>query len=201
MINSAAGIALLVIGIAAFNNYQRGTLRQWLEAKALNRAAPPGPGQQLIGAYQGSTVTGAGDTIAGGVAQALGTLNLKPETWRGVTLDASAMTSWKRMVLDAEADGVTLTGTGLRSNKRQIELRVAHGCGGDKIYDRNCKGNPPTAVPGRSLHEVGQAVDVANCRSRDTRVFKWLAANAAAYGWKNLPSEPWHWSTGERAGS
>ena len=25
--------------------------------------------------------------------------------------------------------------------------------------------------------------------------FKWLKANAARYGFYNLPSEAWHWST------
>ncbi len=24
---------------------------------------------------------------------------------------------------------------------------------------------------------------------------QWLAANASSYGFYNLPSEPWHWST------
>jgi D-alanyl-D-alanine carboxypeptidase len=30
---------------------------------------------------------------------------------------------------------------------------------------------------------------------RNSPCFVWLAANAGTYGLKNLPSEPWHWST------
>jgi LAS superfamily LD-carboxypeptidase LdcB len=58
--------------------------------------------------------------------------------------------------------------------------------------------SPPTARPGRSLHERGLAVDF-NCRgelvdSRADPCFRWLDANAARFGLYNLPSEPWHWS-------
>ena len=45
------------------------------------------------------------------------------------------------------------------------------------------------------MHERGLAIDFANCRTHDTRAFRWLDANAARFGFKNLPSEPWHWST------
>jgi D-alanyl-D-alanine carboxypeptidase len=55
----------------------------------------------------------------------------------------------------------------------------------------------PTAIPGRSLHELGLAVDITAGGSSLTAGspgFRWLAANAATYGYVNLPSEPWHWS-------
>jgi LAS superfamily LD-carboxypeptidase LdcB len=58
---------------------------------------------------------------------------------------------------------------------------------------------PPTARPGTSQHEKGLAIDFTYngrlIRSRSSAGYQWLAANAAAYGFKNLPSEPWHWST------
>lgn len=98
------------------------------------------------------------------------------------------------MVAAAEADGVVLTGSGWRDTQRQIELRAAN-CDGD-VYGRSASAcRPPTARPGSSQHERGRAIDFANCSSRGTACFQWLAENAADYGLKNLPSEPWHWST------
>lgn len=98
------------------------------------------------------------------------------------------------MVAAAEADGVVLTGSGWRDTGRQIQLRAAN-CDGD-VYGRPASAcRPPTARPGSSQHERGRAIDFANCSSRSTECFKWLAENAAEFGFKNLPSEPWHWST------
>ena len=50
------------------------------------------------------------------------------------------------------------------------------------------------------MHERGLAVDFT-CNgggvisSRSSPCFQWLNANAGSYGFHNLPSEPWHWST------
>ena len=30
---------------------------------------------------------------------------------------------------------------------------------------------------------------------RGTAAFQWMAQNAGKYGFYNLPSEPWHWSS------
>ena len=101
----------------------------------------------------------------------------------------------------ASADGVRLSGSGYRSTDRQMQLRIAH-CG-PTYYDIWVKPasmcSPPTAVPGRSLHEQGRAIDFTHdgrtITSRSSAGFRWLAANASSYGLFNLPSEPWHWST------
>ncbi|MCY3893811.1 MAG: D-alanyl-D-alanine carboxypeptidase family protein [Acidimicrobiaceae bacterium] len=94
-----------------------------------------------------------------------------------------------------------LTGSGYRSAASQIALRRAH-CGTSQwaVYQKpsyQCR--PPTARPGRSMHERGLAIDfVYNGRSvtsRNSTAFQWLKRNAATYGLYNLPSEPWHWST------
>jgi D-alanyl-D-alanine carboxypeptidase len=49
------------------------------------------------------------------------------------------------------------------------------------------------------MHERGLAIDVMSSgrliTSRADPAFRWLQANAARYGFFNLPSEPWHWST------
>jgi hypothetical protein len=100
------------------------------------------------------------------------------------------------LIAAAAADGVALNGWGYRDAMRQVELRRAH-CGGsyDAVFhmpSSSCR--PPTARPGRSMHERGLAVDFAHCSSRSTGCYQWLAKNAAAYGLFNLPSEPWHWS-------
>jgi len=100
------------------------------------------------------------------------------------------------MVLEAAMDGVVLDGWAFRSTARQVELRRAH-CGGsfDSVFNApssSCA--PPTARPGRSMHERGLAIDFKNCSSRGTACYQWLAGNAARFGLFNLPSEPWHWS-------
>lgn len=59
----------------------------------------------------------------------------------------------------------------------------------------------PTAVPGTSMHEIGEAVDFTSdgrTVARGSAAFAWLTANAGRFGFHNLPSEPWHWSTNGR---
>ncbi len=110
----------------------------------------------------------------------------------------------QRMLNAAEADGITLGGWGYRDHAAQIRLRKAH-CGTSNyaVYQmRASQCRPPTARPGASMHEQGKAIDFTyNGRTIGTRsspAFKWLSANAGSYGFKNLPSEPWHWSTNGR---
>lgn len=101
------------------------------------------------------------------------------------------------MINAAAADGVTLRGSGYRDSANQIRLRKAH-CGSSHyaIYQMSASScRPPTAKPGTSQHEIGLAIDFSNCSSRSTACYRWLAANAARFGFYNLPSEPWHWST------
>jgi hypothetical protein len=91
---------------------------------------------------------------------------------------------------------IVLSGSGYRSHDRQVELRQAH-CGTSHfaIYHMPASQcSPPTARPGKSMHEVGLAIDFDNCSSHATRCWHWLAANASRFGFFNLPTEPWHWS-------
>ena len=118
-------------------------------------------------------------------------------TVRGITVHLSIAAQLDALLIAAEADGLTLTGTGYRSTQRQIELRIAH-CGSTRyaIYEAPASScSPPTARPGASMHERGLAIDFHGCASRSTACWRWLEANAANYGIYNLPSEPWHWST------
>ena len=123
-------------------------------------------------------------------------------TWvGGVRVHESIANKVQDLLEHAARDGIRLAGGGYRSAASQIALRRAH-CGTSEwaIYQRpsyQCR--PPTARPGRSMHERGLAIDFQHngrgISSRNSTAFRWLRANAATYGMHNLPSEPWHWST------
>lgn len=114
-----------------------------------------------------------------------------------ITVGTSIVANVRKLLAAAKADGLALCGGGYRSAEGQIAVRKAN-CG-TTYYDiwqkpaSEC--TPPTAKPGTSMHEKGLAVDFTNCATRTTACYKWLAKHAATYGLKNLPSEPWHWST------
>jgi D-alanyl-D-alanine carboxypeptidase len=115
----------------------------------------------------------------------------------GVTVNRVVAFSFQRMINDAAKDGVKLSGGGFRTKEQQIALRTANGC--PDVWTApasSCR--VPTAIPGRSLHEVGLAIDMTSggksINTRKSVAFKWMAANAGNYGFVNLPSEPWHWS-------
>lgn len=121
-------------------------------------------------------------------------------TVEGFRVHGALAGSLKDLLAAAEADGIELRGKAYRSTSRQIELRRAHcGPGPYDIYEKPSGAcSPPTAKPNRSLHESGLAVDFRHgddgITSRTSPAYRWLAANAAAYGFFNLASEPWHWS-------
>lgn len=115
---------------------------------------------------------------------------------RGIVVHTSIAAQLDAMIAAAEAEGLTLTGSGYRSHEQQIALRRSH-CGTSDyaIYEMpSSQCSPPTARPGTSMHELGLAIDFVNCSSHSTACWQWLSANGAAYGFYNLPSEPWHWS-------
>ena len=112
-------------------------------------------------------------------------------------------------------EGNEVSAGGWRSFHRQIELRFENECGNEDgvwkispiegiwgISASDC--GIPTARPGHSNHEQGLAVDVYYVRAnrsitRGDPAFRWLQANAKKYyGFKNLKSEPWHWSVNGR---
>lgn len=120
---------------------------------------------------------------------------------RGIHVARQIARNVEALLSAAEADGIRLSGGGYRSTQRQIELRRAH-CGPTHydIYEKpSSQCHPPTAPPGRSMHEKGLAIDFTyngqSIKTRDNPGFQWLARNADRFGLKNLPSEPWHWST------
>ena len=119
---------------------------------------------------------------------------------RGIRVHRSIADQLAGLLSAAAADGIHLSGGGFRNPSRQIALRRSN-CGTSNyaVYQmRSSSCSPPTARPGSSLHERGLAVDFTyggrTIGSRSSPAFRWMAANAANYGFYNLPSEPWHWS-------
>ena len=101
------------------------------------------------------------------------------------------------MINAAQRAGIILSGSGTRSTAQQQALRVANGCADPALPSTSC--NPQTARPGHSMHQAGKAVDF-KCNgkqvTRSDACYQWLTINAGkTYGFYNLPSEPWHWST------
>lgn len=93
------------------------------------------------------------------------------------------------MINAAAQSGITLNGSAFRSYERQLQIYT----------ERGCPCNPPVARPGNSMHERGLAIDFTGAGGGTLRAgtpaFNWLSQNAAGYGFYNLPSESWHWST------
>lgn len=100
----------------------------------------------------------------------------------------------------ARAANIPLGGSGFRDNSGQIALRKIN-CGSSDyaIWDMpSTQCSPPTARPGRSMHERGLAIDFTCSGTvvlKSDKCFSWLRDHAATYGLYNLPGEPWHWST------
>ena len=121
----------------------------------------------------------------------------------GIRVASSIRGRLASMLAAAQRDGVYLTGGGYRSSASQVALRRAH-CGSSTfaIYQqRSSSCRPPTARPGNSMHERGLAIDFVDrggALRRSSPGYRWLARNASAFGFFNLPSEPWHWSVNGR---
>lgn len=117
------------------------------------------------------------------------------------TVDSSLAPGLTALLEAAAADGLEFSGGAYRSPAAQIERRRAN-CGptDEDLYLKPASAcRPPTARPGYSMHEQGLALDIehggALITSRDNPGFVWLAEHAGRFGLRNLPSEPWHWST------
>ncbi len=122
-------------------------------------------------------------------------------TVQGITVNADIADDVDALLTAAAGDGIELSGWGYRSSDSQIALREAH-CGSTQydIWEKPASAcSPPTAIPGRSMHEQGRAIDFTydgrTITSRSSPGYLWLDEHASSYGLFNLPSEPWHWST------
>lgn len=118
----------------------------------------------------------------------------------GIRVSSSIAGQLQALLSAARAAGINFSGGGYRDSSAQVALRRAH-CGSSSyaVYQApasSCR--PPTARPGASMHERGLAIDFTEggrTLTRGSAGFQWLRANASRFGFANLPSEPWHWST------
>ncbi len=162
-------------------------------ARAAEEAAARQPTNQDPTGGETTPLAPVGAPTGGGT----GTGGISLCTVGGITVNCAISGQLGNMLNAARADGLTLSGGGYRDPASQIALRRAH-CGSSyyAIYQMSPSAcSPPTARPGQSQHEIGLAIDFSNCSSRGSACYQWLAAHASAYGFYNLPSEPWHWST------
>lgn len=122
----------------------------------------------------------------------------------GGQLHHLAAEAWRKVLVAAAADGLTLKPTSPVDTYRGYNTQVALF---KKRYDRTPSdtdskvwngvqywlkpGYAMAAVPGTSNHGWGLAIDV-NLGGDDTRL-KWLLAHAPMFGWSwEAQSEPWH---------
>ncbi len=119
----------------------------------------------------------------------------------GITVASSIAGQLQSLLNAASAAGYDLGGSGWRDSSGQIALRRQN-CGSSdyavyQMSPEQC--SPPTAIPGRSKHEQGLAIDFTigghTLRTSDG-AYQWMVGNAGSYGFVNLPGEPWHWSVG-----
>ncbi|MEZ5372429.1 MAG: D-alanyl-D-alanine carboxypeptidase family protein [Microthrixaceae bacterium] len=118
----------------------------------------------------------------------------------GIRVHRSIAGNLSSLLGAASAAGINFGGGGFRDPADQVRVR-RNNCGSSSyaIYQApasSCR--PPTAIPGTSQHERGLAIDFTMGGSAlryGSSGYNWLKANAARYGFHNLPGEPWHWST------
>jgi LAS superfamily LD-carboxypeptidase LdcB len=159
--------------------------------------------RQLAAAAAANGGSGNQSSSPGSITPAPGGLStVSCSTGGSITVAGEIAGNLRSMLDAAAADGVGLCGGGWRDPQQQISLRRAH-CGSSDYAIWNMPSSqcsPPTARPGYSQHEVGLAIDFTcngggSISSHSSPCFQWLDAHASDYGFYNLPSEPWHWST------
>lgn len=121
----------------------------------------------------------------------------------GVRIRATVLPQFMAMVEAAKRDGIDLfpISSAWRDPAKQIALRKQNCPDWQNSPPGDC--SPPTAKPGTSQHEKGNAIDFGNmCFARGkvpschgNARWEWLTQNASKFGFKQLPSEAWHWST------
>jgi hypothetical protein len=93
----------------------------------------------------------------------------------------------------AANNGIPLCATSsFRNSQQQIALRAAY-C--SSVFDPSATCSRPVALPGRSMHEQGLAIDF----SASPTGYAWLLTNAPHFGLVHLTAfgpqtEPWHYS-------
>jgi peptidoglycan hydrolase-like protein with peptidoglycan-binding domain len=195
-LNRILGFRLSVDGI--MGKYTRSAVRRFQQRAGLAADGIVGPMTESALISAGASPPPRTDSVPSPGASAA-----TPDivSVRGIRVARSIAPRVSALLDAASSAGVELGGWGYRSSARQIELRRRH-CGTTHydIYDKpSSQCHPPTARPGRSMHERGLAIDFTyrggSISDHRNPGYQWLAANAGRFGLFNLPSEPWHWST------
>lgn len=196
-LNKILGLRLAVDGISG--TATRSAVRSFQQQKGLTSDGIVGPQTEAALIAAGAAPPPQTSRApAGTIPSGVGTPDIVSA--RGIQVARKIAPQVQALLAAAEGEGVRLSGWGYRSTARQIELRKQH-CGTSDydIYQKpasQCM--PPTAPPGRSMHEQGLAIDFtyngAGIPTQSNPGFQWLARNAVRFGLYNLASEPWHWS-------
>lgn len=114
---------------------------------------------------------------------------------QGFQLEEKAADAWLRLAAEATAAGHEIhISTAWRSSEHQKKLfaRYVKDVAAWKRGGEKGPKPPPVAVPGKSRHEVGLAIDVRVAKYPE--LLKWLRANASRFGfYEAVKTEPWHW--------
>ena len=180
---------------------QRAAEKARAEARAAQaRPALPAPSSSASsGSSRGGSSSGGGGGGGGGAPPAI-TGSGSIVSVGGIRVHQSIAGNLQRLLSAASSAGIQFSGGGFRDPAGQISVR-RNNCGSSNyaIYEMPASQcSPPTARPGSSMHERGLAIDFTQggrTLTRGSAGFSWLRANAASFGFFNLPSEPWHWST------
>ena len=151
---------------------------------AVNPAASiAGALPRALGGAATQTPNGGGQTGENG---RLPDSELRPIGFGRHRLRTEAAEAYMQMVQAAAADGVTWTVTdSYRTYDQQVQLVREKG-----LYSQGGL----AAVPGRSNHGWGLAVDLGGGVNREgTPQNRWLQENAGRFGFSTIPREPWHW--------
>ena len=137
-----------------------------------------------------------------------------PNGSAGPWVNSQISGAYSQMAISAYATGVSVDGSGYRTNEGQMDARIRN-CPSitsrdDPDMNRNVACNPPTAIPGHSNHQMGFAVDMDDipvscpteiqvngerfCQNPNNTTWQWLTAHASSFGLYQLSSETWHWS-------
>ena len=122
----------------------------------------------------------------------------------GGMLHHTAALAWNALVLKAQQDKIVLKPTSsgdlyraYDTQKRGFLARYSltdTGTGKTRKFEGKVwylkKGNAPLAAPGKSNHNLGIAVDVANANGK---ILQWMLDNIQHFGFSwEMQEEPWH---------